>query len=191
MKVKEKAKIMDKKGLDRTLVRLAHEIIEKNRGVKNLVFVGMQTRGVYIAKRIAEKIKQIENLDIPVGVLDVTLYRDDFRERLKQPKVQITEIPFTVDNKDIILIDDVLFTGRTARAALDCLMDFGRPASIQLVVLIDRGHRELPISANYTGEKVITSIGEEIRVRVEEIDDEDAVYLVDIINNKKVIKKKE
>jgi pyrimidine operon attenuation protein/uracil phosphoribosyltransferase len=185
MKFKEKAKIMDEKDMERTLIRLAHEIIEKNRGADNLGFVGMQTRGVFLAKRIAQNINKIEGKLIPVGILDVTLYRDDFRQRLKQPIVQVTEIPFSVDNKDIIIVDDVLFTGRTIRAALDSLMDFGRPASIQLVVLIDRGHRELPISADYIGEKIITSIGEEIRVKVKEIDKEDSVYLVDIIDKKK------
>ncbi|MFC1726289.1 bifunctional pyr operon transcriptional regulator/uracil phosphoribosyltransferase PyrR [candidate division KSB1 bacterium] len=185
MKIKEKAKVMDEKDLERTLIRLSHEIIEKNRGAGNLGFVGMQTRGVFLAKRIAQNIHKIEGQLIPVGILDVTLYRDDFRQRLKQPIVQITEIPFSVDEKDIIIIDDVLFTGRTIRAALDSLMDFGRPASIQLAVLVDRGHRELPISADYIGEKIITSIGEEIRVNVKEIDNEDSVYLVDIIVKKK------
>lgn len=184
MDIKIKEKIMDEKALDRTLIRLSDEIIEKNRGADNLVFIGMQTRGVFVARRTAEKIKSIENLDIPVGVLDVTLYRDDFRQRLKQPKVQVTELPFSVDNKDIILFDDVLYTGRTVRAALDCMMDFGRPASIQLVVLIDRRHRELPISADYIGKKVLTSKGEEIRVKMKEIDEEDAIYLVDIFNEK-------
>ncbi|RKY83558.1 bifunctional pyr operon transcriptional regulator/uracil phosphoribosyltransferase PyrR [candidate division KSB1 bacterium] len=180
MKTKVKAKIMDELGLERTLNRLTHEILEKNRGVDNIVILGMRTRGAYIADRIHKKIIELEKKDVPIGYLDVTFYRDDFRIRLKQPEIQVTKIPCDIDNRDIILIDDVLYTGRTVRAAMDAIMDFGRPSSIQLVILIDRGHRELPIKANIVGKYVITSIGEEIRVKMREIDDEDAVYLVEI-----------
>ena len=178
-----KAKIIDDIGLERIITRIAHEIIEKNHGVKNLVLLGMRTRGEFIAKRIYQKIKEIENTELPLGILDVTLYRDDFRTRLKQPEVSVSNITFNINEKDIILIDDVLYTGRTTRSALCAIMEFGRPNTIQLVVLIDRGHRELPIIADYVGKNVPTSIDEEIRVRMKEIDGEDAVYLIDISNN--------
>jgi len=180
MKEQIKSKIMDEQDLGRTIARLAHEILEKNKGLENIVIVGMRTRGVYLAKRIAQKLKEVGNKEVPVGILDVTLYRDDFRTALKQPQVQITDIPFSIDNMNIILVDDVLYTGRTVRAALDALMDFGRPASIQLAILVDRGHRELPIKADFVGKNIPTSYGEEIRVHVEEIDDDDAVFLVDV-----------
>lgn len=183
MTTKSKAKIMDAKALDRALTRIAHEIIERNKGVENLVIIGMQTRGVKLAKIITEKIKSIEKRDVLFGVLDVTLYRDDFRAKLKQPVVKVTEIPFQIDNTNIILVDDVLYTGRTVRAALDELMDFGRPKSIQLAVLIDRGHRELPIKAEYVGKNVPTSVNEEVAVKVKDVDGEDGVDLVEI--NKK------
>ena len=180
MKVQIKSKIMDDQDLGRTIARLTHEILEKNKGHENIVVIGMRTRGVYLAERIAKKLKEVENKEVPLGVLDVTLYRDDFRTALKQPKIQITDIPFSIDNKNIILVDDVLYTGRTVRAALDALMDFGRPASIQLAILVDRGHRELPIKADFIGKNVPTSYGEEIRVHMKEIDEDDGVFLVDI-----------
>jgi pyrimidine operon attenuation protein/uracil phosphoribosyltransferase len=184
MDYKIKAKIIDEQGFDRTITRLAHEILEKNKGAKNLKIIGMRTRGEFIARRIVEKIKQIENFDVPFGVLDVTLYRDDFRMRLKQPEVSVTNITFDINEADVILVDDVLYTGRTVRAALDALMDLGRPASVQLCVLVDRGHREMPITANYVGKNIPTSIDEEVRVMMREIDNEDAVYLVEAPKNK-------
>ncbi len=174
-----KAKVIDEEGLLRTVTRLAHEIIEKNKGSHNLVLIGMRTRGEFIANRIHEKIKEIDNTNPDLGILDVTLYRDDFRTRLKQPQVSVTDITFDVNDKDIILIDDVLYTGRTVRAALDALMDLGRPNSIQLCVLVDRGHREMPIKADFVGKNIPTSINEEVKVKLKEIDGEDAVYLVD------------
>jgi pyrimidine operon attenuation protein/uracil phosphoribosyltransferase len=140
----------------------------------------MKTRGEFLAKRILFKIKEIEKIDIPFGILDVTLYRDDFRTRLKQPQVSVSDITFDLNEKDIILVDDVLYTGRTVRSALDAIMDMGRPNTIQLVVLIDRGHRELPIKADYVGKNIPTSIDEEIKVKMKEIDGEDSVYLVDV-----------
>ena len=173
------AKIIDEEGLKRTITRLAHEIIERNKGVDRIAVVGVRTRGATLAERIVDKIEAIEGKRVPLGILDITLYRDDFRRRLKQPVVQVTDIPFEIDDIDVILVDDVLYTGRTARAALDALMDFGRPSSVQLVVLVDRGHRELPIHADYVGKNIPTSIGEEVQVRLREIDNEDCVLLVE------------
>ncbi len=174
-----KAKVIDEEGLVRTVTRLAHEILEKNKGSHNLVLIGMRTRGEFIATRIHQKIKEIDNSNPDLGILDVTLYRDDFRTRLKQPQVSVTDITFDVNEKDIILIDDVLYTGRTIRAALDALMDLGRPNTIQLCVLVDRGHREMPIKADFVGKNIPTSINEEVKVKLQEVDGEDAVYLVD------------
>jgi pyrimidine operon attenuation protein/uracil phosphoribosyltransferase len=175
-----KSKIVDETGLKRIVTRIAHEILEKNKGSKNLALIGMRTRGEYLAKRIFQKIKEIENIEIPMGVLDVTLYRDDFRTRLKQPEVSVSNITFDINEKEVIIVDDVLYTGRTVRSALNALMDFGRPNSIQLVVLVDRGHRELPIRADYVGKNIPTSMHEEIKVKMKEIDGEDAIYLVEI-----------
>jgi pyrimidine operon attenuation protein/uracil phosphoribosyltransferase len=141
--------------------------------------MGMRTRGEFLAKRLFLKIKEIENIELPIGVLDVTLYRDDFRTRLKQPEVSVSDITFNINNKDIILVDDVLYTGRTVRSALNAIMDLGRPSTIQLFVLIDRGHRELPIRADYVGKNIPTSVDEEIKVKMTEIDSEDAIYLID------------
>ncbi|MDZ7261935.1 MAG: bifunctional pyr operon transcriptional regulator/uracil phosphoribosyltransferase PyrR [candidate division KSB1 bacterium] len=177
---KVKAQIIDEQGVQRTITRLAHEIIERNKGIKNLVVVGIRTRGAYLAERIIKKIEEIEGKKIPLGLLDITLYRDDFWKKLKQPKVQKTDIPFDIDDKNVVLVDDVLYTGRTARAALDALMDFGRPARIQLAVLVDRGHRELPIKADFVGKNIPTSIGEEVQVKMVEVDGEDGVLLVDM-----------
>ncbi len=173
-----KAKIIDEEGLVRTITRLAHEILERNKGSKNIILIGMRTRGEFIAERIKKKITEIEKSEPQYGVLDVTLYRDDFRTRLKQPEVSVTNITFDVNEKDVVLIDDVLYTGRTVRAALDAIMDLGRPNTIQLCVFVDRGHRELPIKADFVGKNIPTSINEEVRVRLNEIDGEDAVYLV-------------
>ncbi len=174
-----KAKIVDEIGLQRIITRIAHEIVERNKGTKNLALMGMRTRGEFLANRIWAKIKEIENIELPLGVLDVTLYRDDFRTRLKQPEVSVSNITFDVTEKEIILIDDVLYTGRTVRSALNALMDLGRPSTIQLFILVDRGHRELPIRADYVGKNIPTSINEEIKVKMKEVDGEDAIYLID------------
>lgn len=182
---KVKAVIMDEKALNRTLSRLALQIVESNRGAENLAFVGILTRGVQIAERIIEKIEPIEGRRLPLGMLDITFYRDDMLRSLKKPRVQKTEIPFDIDGKAVVLVDDVLYTGRTVRAALDALMDFGRPARIQLAVLIDRGHRELPIKADFIGEEIKTTAGEEVRVKLKNVDGEDGVYLVETLNQKK------
>lgn len=174
-----KSKIIDKEGFNRIITRISHEILEQNKGSQNLVLIGMRTRGEFLAKRIREKIKEIDGVELPFGILDVTLYRDDFRTRMKQPQVSVSDITFDVNEKDIILIDDVLYTGRTVRSALNALMDLGRPSSIQLCILIDRGHRELPIRADYVGKNIPTSLDEEIKVKMEEFDGEDAIYLVE------------
>ena len=178
MSAKVIAQIIDKEGLHRTITRLSHEIIERNRGADKIAIVGIRTRGVTLAKRLVKKIKEIEGKQVPLGALDVTLYRDDFRKRLKQPVVQLTDIPFEIDNIDVILVDDVLYTGRTTRAAIEALMEFGRPSSVQLAVLVDRGHRELPIHADYVGKNIPTSLGEEVQLKLVESDDEDCVFLV-------------
>jgi pyrimidine operon attenuation protein / uracil phosphoribosyltransferase len=182
MSVTTKATLVDHAGFNRTITRLAHEIIERNRGTAQLGLVGMQTRGVYLARRIAAKVAEIEQVNIPVGVLDPVMYRDDYRRALNQPKVQVTEIPFDLDGMNVVLVDDVLYTGRTVRAALDALMDIGRPRRIQLAVLVDRGHRELPIKADFVGKNVPTSMNEEVAVRMTEVDSEDAVLLVEVTN---------
>ena len=175
-----KSKIVDKEGFDRILTRISHEILEKNKGSKDLILIGMRTRGEFLAKRIQGKINSIDKENIPFGVLDVTLYRDDFRTRLKQPDVSVSNITFDINEKNVVLVDDVLYTGRTVRSALNALMDFGRPSTIQLCILIDRGHRELPIRADYVGKNVPTSNDEEIKVKMNEIDGEDAIYLVEV-----------
>lgn len=177
-----KAKLFGAEDVSRTVTRLSHEIIERNKGSKNIVLIGMRTRGEFLAKRIQKKIAEIDGTEPILGVLDVTLYRDDFRTRLKQPEVSVTDITFDITEKDVILIDDVLYTGRTTRAALDAIMDLGRPGSIQLCVFADRGHREMPIKADFIGKNVPTSINEEVKLQISEIDGEDALYLVDISN---------
>lgn len=174
-----KATLMNASDMNRTLTRLAHQMLEKNRGTDNMVIVGIQTRGANLARRLQQKIRDIEGVEVPTGYLDATLYRDDFLKRIKQPKVQVTDIPFEIDEKNVFLVDDVLYTGRTVRAALDALMAFGRPSRIYLVVLVDRGHRELPIKADLVGKNIPTSIGETVAVKVKEIDGEDAVYLIE------------
>lgn len=178
--MKVKAKLVDNPGLQRIITRMSHEILERNKGSNNIVLMGMRTRGEFLANRIHAKIKEIEGIELPLGVLDVTLYRDDFRTRMKQPEVSVSNITFDVNGKDIVLIDDVLYTGRTVRSALDALMDLGRPHTIQFCVLVDRGHRELPIRADYVGKNIPTSIDEEVKVKMEEIDGEDAIYLVEV-----------
>ncbi len=173
-----KTTVMNSGQLGRALMRMAHEIIEHTEGAVDLALVGMQTRGVHLARRLADTVGRATGQEVPVGVLDVTLYRDDFRNREKKPEVRPSDIPFEVDGRTLVLVDDVLFTGRTVRAALDCLMDYGRPRAIRLAVLVERGHRQLPIRADYVGQEVRTAEGEEILVRVREEDGEDAVYLV-------------
>lgn len=175
---KLKAKIIDADGFDRTLVRLAHEIVERNKGAGNIVIVGIRTRGEFVARRIARTIEQVERTKLSIGSLDITLYRDDLLGKLEQPQLKATDILFDINGKDVILIDDVLYTGRTIRAALDELIDLGRPKTIQLAVLVDRGHRQLPIRADYVGKNVPTAADESIRVHVKEIDKEDAVLLM-------------
>ncbi len=177
--MKEKAKILDKEGVLRALTRIAHEILEKNKGIENLCLVGIRNRGVYLAKRLAECIKRIEDKDVPVGILDITLYRDDLTLIASQPLVHKTEIGFDINGKNLILVDDVLYTGRTVRAALDALVDFGRPKSIQLAVLVDRGHRELPVRADYAGKNIPTSQKETVEVRLEDTDGRDEVVIVE------------
>ncbi len=180
--MKIESKIADKEVLERILVRISHEILEKNKGSKNLVLIGMRTRGEFLARRLRNLLIKFEGIDLPLGVLDVTLYRDDFRTRIKQPQVSVSDIAFDINQKDVILVDDVLYTGRTVRSALNAIMDLGRPSSIQLCILVDRGHRELPIRADYVGKNIPTSQNEEIKLKVEEVDGEDAIYLVDSEN---------
>lgn len=175
---------MTEEDLNRTYLRFAHQFLESYENPKRLAIVGMQTRGVYIGRRIVEVIKAEFGIDIDFGVLDVTFYRDDFRSKLKMPEVQVTEIPFDLYDRDIVLVDDVLYTGRTVRSAMDAVMAYGRPRKIQFCCMIDRGHRELPISADFTGMYVPTHEDEEVRVMVKGLDDEDAVYLVDLEGQK-------
>ena len=176
----KKTSIMDADGIRRALIRIAHEITEKNKGVENVALVGIRTRGVPLAARIAEEIQKIENVIVPTGSLDITLYRDDLTTMGYNPVIHGTEIDFDVTGKHIVLVDDVLYTGRTIRAALDALIDMGRPNSIQLAVLIDRGHRELPIRADYAGKNVPTSRRETIEVALQEEGKEDEVILGEI-----------
>lgn len=171
-------KIMSAEDLDRTYVRFAHQFLEPHDNPEQLALIGMQTRGVYMGKRVVQIMENEFGLKPDFGVLDVTFYRDDFRTRLKMPQVRVTEIPFDLYDRDIVLIDDVLYTGRTVRSAMDALMDYGRPRSIKFCCMVDRGHRELPICADYVGTKLPTHVQEEVRVKVKELDDEDAVYIV-------------
>jgi pyrimidine operon attenuation protein/uracil phosphoribosyltransferase len=176
---REKSQLMSSSEIDRTLVRLAHEILEKSEDLDRLAFIGIRRRGTPIAQRLAAKIKALEGLAIPVGILDISLYRDDLSVIATQPVVNATEISFPVADKDIILIDDVLYTGRTIRAAMDALFDHGRPARVQLLVLIDRGHRELPIEAKFVGRYIQTADNEMIEVKFNEIDQAEKVVLVE------------
>ncbi len=174
-----KTRVMDESAFKRSLNRLAHEILERNKGAETIAIVGIRTRGEYLARRLVEKIQRMEHRELQFGFLDITLYRDDLRTRLEQPLLKGTVVSFDVTGKNIILVDDVLFTGRTVRAALDELVDLGRPATIQLAVMVDRGHRELPIKADYVGKNIPTSTDEEIRVLMKEIDGEDGVVVVE------------
>ncbi|MTI79776.1 MAG: bifunctional pyr operon transcriptional regulator/uracil phosphoribosyltransferase PyrR [Firmicutes bacterium] len=177
---KEKAQILDENGIRRTLTRIAHEIIEKNKGVENVALVGIRRRGVPLAERLAQRIKEIEGTEVPVGTLDITLYRDDLTTLSQQPQVHQTKVNFPLGDKTIVLVDDVLFTGRTARAALDALIDLGRPKSIQFMVMVDRGHRELPIRADYVGKNLPTSKKEVVSVQLKDIDNEDKVVITEL-----------
>ena len=171
--------VMDADRMARALTRIAHEILERNRGTSELALVGIRTRGVPLARRIAHSLREINGHEVPTGALDITLYRDDLMRQPvgPQPVVRRTEVPFSIDEKRILLVDDVLYTGRTIRAALDALIDFGRPRAIQLIVLVDRGHRELPIKADYVGKNLPTSPKQSVQVRVQEIDGADEVLI--------------
>ena len=178
--MKEKAHIMDEPAMTRAMHRIAHEIIEKNKGTENIVLIGIQRRGVPISQILAGHIGQVENTKIPVGTLDITFYRDDLSLLAAHPVLNGTDIPFNITEKDVILVDDVLYTGRTTRAAMDAIMEVGRARTIQLAVLIDRGHRELPIRADYVGKNVPTSRNELVSVRIAPFDDRNEVVLLDI-----------
>src|SRR5437868_12960356 len=173
MCIQEKAQLMSASEIDRTLQRLAHEIVEKSGGTKHLALIGIRRRGVPLAQRIAHAMRGIDGVQVPVGTLDITLYRDDLSKVAAQPVLHSSEIPFPVDDKDVLLVDDVLYTGRTARAAMNGLFDLGRPSRVRMVVLIDRGHRELPIEASFVGRSVQTSGREIVEVRLHEIDHEE------------------
>ena len=172
--------IMDSHALDLAITRITHQILERNRDLSRLGIIGMQTRGVFLARRIAKKLSELEKRKITAGVLDVTFYRDDYRKTLKKSKAQVTDIPFDINGMNVVLVDDVLFTGRTVRAALDALTDFGRPKTIQLAVIIDRGSRELPIQADYTGTVLKTLPNQAVRLAVQEHDGEDSIWLVEL-----------
>ena len=174
----EKSQVLDQAGIQRVVTRITHEILERNKGTDDLVLIGLRSRGVDLARRIARELKLIEGTDVPVGALDVTLYRDDLDKVGPQPVVRKTEIPFAINEKRVVLVDDVLYTGRTIRAALDSLIDLGRPRLIQLAVLVDRGHRELPIRADYVGKNVPTSRQEQVQVLLTEEDGVDKVVIV-------------
>ena len=173
------AQVMDADRMSRALTRMSHEILERNRGLDEIALVGIRRRGVPLARRIAKTLREINGDDVPTGALDITLYRDDLMRHPvgPQPVVRRTEIPFSIDDRKILLVDDVLYTGRTIRAALDALIDFGRPRAIQLIVLVDRGHRELPIKADYVGKNLPTSLKQSVQVRLQEIDGADEVVI--------------
>lgn len=170
--------VVDNVTMKRALTRITYEIIERNHSIQDIALVGIKTRGIYIAQRIATRLKQLEQIDVPVGELDITLYRDDMKVNAQdEPELHSSNIPFSIEGKEVILVDDVLFTGRTIRAAMDAVMDFGRPRKISLAVLVDRGHRELPIRADYVGKNIPTAMTEEIVVEVEEVDGEDRILI--------------
>ena len=174
---REKARLLDAEAIRRSLVRIAHEIIEHNKGVSDVALIGIRTRGAVLAKRLAAEIEAIEHKPVPVGALDITLYRDDLSRIAPNPVVHATDIPFDITDLRLVLVDDVLFTGRTVRAALDALIDLGRPTTIQLAVLVDRGHREVPIRADYVGKNVPTSLKERVEVRLKEVDEQEEVVI--------------
>ena len=174
---REKTKLLDAEAIRRTLVRIAHEIIERNKGVERLALIGIRTRGAVLAKRLADEIEAIERKPVPVGALDITLYRDDLSRIAPNPVLHATDIPFDITDLRLVLVDDVLFTGRTVRAAMDALVDLGRPTAIQLAVLVDRGHRELPIRADYVGKNIPTNATERVEVRLKDIDEREEVVI--------------
>ncbi|HMO16718.1 MAG TPA: bifunctional pyr operon transcriptional regulator/uracil phosphoribosyltransferase PyrR [Oligoflexia bacterium] len=178
-------KALDDEQIRRAITRIAHEILERNRGPKKVAVVGIRTRGEFVAERIRNQINTLEGVEVPLGVVDITLYRDDLSHNAEQPLVRGTDLPFNVDAFNIVLVDDVLFTGRTIRAALDAIVDFGRPISVQLAVLVDRGHRELPIRADYIGKNIPSSRQEVVEVCLCEKDGEDAVYLREKVKKNK------
>ena len=178
--MREKATVMDARQIDRALSRIAHEIVERNQGTDQLVLVGIRSRGVPLAETLTEKIEAFEGVRVPTGSVDITLYRDDLSQIAPNPIVQATELPFELENNIVVLVDDVLFTGRTIRAALDALIDYGRPRAIQLAVLIDRGHREFPIRADFVGKNVPTSLHEVIKVSCMDIDGDDSVTMFEV-----------
>lgn len=169
--------VLDAGGIERALARIAHEIVERNQGISHLALIGIRTRGVFLAERLQQKLYEIEKKEIPVGILDITLYRDDLSEIGPKPEIRETNIPFNLRGKVVILVDDVLFTGRTIRAALDALIDFGRPKVIRLAVLVDRGHRELPIKADHVGKNVPTAVQETVIIRLKEADGRDEAVI--------------
>jgi len=175
--VQKKTQIMDSRQLQRTITRMAHEIIERNKGVEDVVLVGIRTRGKPIAEMLASAILRVEGTAVPVGCVDITYYRDDMTHLSKDPTLNHADVPFDVEGKTVVLVDDVLYTGRTARAAMDCVMDLGRPRRIQLAVLIDRGHRELPIRADFAGKNIPTAQTEFVRVNMADIDEDESVWL--------------
>ncbi len=182
MQLRDKNVIMDEMGMKRALTRIAHEIIERNKGVEKVAVVGIRRRGGPLAQRLAARIEEIEGVKVPVGILDITLYRDDLTTLASQPLVHRTEVNFDINDLTIVLVDDVLYTGRTVRAAMDALIDLGRPNAIQLAVLVDRGHRELPIKADFIGKNVPTSRQEIISVQVKEMDNKDGVVIQEVID---------
>ena len=171
-----KKEVVDAVTMKRALTRISYEIIERNKGIQDIVLVGIKTRGIYIAHRLAERLKQLEDIDVPVGELDITLYRDDVKD-MEEPELHSSDVPVSIEGKEVILVDDVLYTGRTIRAAMDAVMDLGRPRKISLAVLVDRGHRELPIRADYVGKNIPTSKTEEIIVEMEERDGADRIMI--------------
>src|SRR4030042_1513186 len=186
MEDKIKARVMDAGKIKRALIRMTTEILERNRSLKNLVIIGIRTRGIYIGKRISQLIKELEKVDVPVGVLDITPYRDDVTETAASPMVQKTEIDFSIAKRDVLLVDDVLNTGRTIRAAMGGLFDLGRPQTIQLLVLVDRGHRELPIRADYVGKVLPTSKREVVKVRLADVDECEEVLIIEPAASKRL-----
>ena len=171
-----KKEVVDAVTMKRARTRISYEIIERNKGIQDIVLVGIKTRGIYIAQRLAERLKQLEDIDVPVGELDITLYRDDVKD-MEEPELHSSDVPVSIEGKEVILVDDVLYTGRTIRAAMDAVMDLGRPRKISLAVLVDRGHRELPIRADYVGKNIPTSKTEEIIVEMEERDGADRIMI--------------
>jgi pyrimidine operon attenuation protein/uracil phosphoribosyltransferase len=170
--------VLDARGIDRALTRMAHEIVERNKGLEGVVLIGIRSRGVHLAERLRQRLQDIEGVEVPAGIIDITLYRDDLSRSRQQPQVKSTHIDFPIDDRRVVLVDDVLYTGRTVRAALDALMDLGRPRAVQLCVLVDRGHRELPIRADYVGKNLPTALDERVEVRLRESDGVDEVAIV-------------